>query len=301
MWAAATLASLDGQQRDDELTPDALAERNRRFALLEHRMRDEMLGMDFAILFDQRRGLLSVGYQVDEERLDESCYDLLASEARVASYVAIGKGDVRTRHWFRLGRPVTAVHSDAALVSWSGSMFEYLMPMLVMRSPADSLLQRTADLVVRRQIDYGDQLGVPWGISESAYNGRDLDLTYQYSQFGVPGLGIVRGLADNVVVAPYATGLAAMVRRPTAAANYRPLAELGARGRYGFYEAVDFTASPAGTRGPLRPGPLLHGPPPGHDDRRHPQRRPRPADAGSLPHRADDAGGGAAAPGAGPA
>ena len=133
-------------------------------------MRDEVLGMDFGFLFDQRRGLLSVGYQVDEERLDESCYDLLASESRVASYVAIAKGDVRTRHWFRLGRPVTAVHSDAALVSWSGSMFEYLMPLLVMRSPAESLLERTADLVVARQIDYGDQLGVPWGISESAYN-----------------------------------------------------------------------------------------------------------------------------------
>ena len=232
-WAASTLASLASQQRDDELTPGALAERNRRFALLEHRLRDEMLGMDFAVLFDPRRGLMSVGYQVEEERRDESCYDLLASEARVASYVAIGKGDVRTRHWFRLGRPVTAVHSDAALVSWSGSMFEYLMPMLVMRSPSDSLLQRTADLVVRRQIDYGRQLGVPWGISESAYNGRDLDLTYQYSQFGVPGLGIVRGLADNVVVAPYATGLAAMVAPADAAANYRPSPNSGPAGGTG--------------------------------------------------------------------
>ena len=168
---------------------DGIAARNERLARLEHRMRNEVLGMDFGFLFDQRRGLLSVGYQVDEERLDESCYDLLASESRVASYVAIAKGDVRTRHWFRLGRPVTAVHSDAALVSWSGSMFEYLMPLLVMRSPAASLLERTADLVVARQIDYGEQLGVPWGISESAYNARDVELTYQYSQFGVPGLG----------------------------------------------------------------------------------------------------------------
>ncbi len=222
---------------------DGIAARNERLALLERRMRDEVLGMDFGFLFDQRRGLLSVGYQVDEERLDESCYDLLASESRVASYVAIAKGDVRTRHWFRLGRPVTAVHSDAALVSWSGSMFEYLMPLLVMRSPAESLLERTADLVVARQIDYGDQLGVPWGISESAYNARDVELTYQYSQFGVPGLGIVRGLADDVVVAPYATALAAMVAPGAAAANYRALTRLGARGQYGFYEAIDFTAS----------------------------------------------------------
>ena len=117
------------------------------------------------------------------------------------------------------------------------------MPLLVMRSPAASLLERTADLVVARQIDYGNQLSIPWGISESAYNARDMDLTYQYSQFGVPGLGIVRGLADDVVVAPYATGLASMVAPGEAAANYRVLTRLGARGQYGFYEAIDFTAS----------------------------------------------------------
>ena len=297
MWAAATLAALEGQQRDAQLSVDGIAARNERLARLERRMRNEVLGMDFGFLFDQRRGLLSVGYQVDEERLDESCYDLLASESRVASYVAIAKGDVRTRHWFRLGRPVTAVHSDAALVSWSGSMFEYLMPLLVMRSPAESLLERTADLVVARQIDYGEQLGVPWGISESAYNARDVDLTYQYSQFGVPGLGIVRGLADDVVVAPYATALAAMVAPGAAAANYRALDTTRRPGPVRVLRGDRLHRLTAFTGRPLRPRPLLHGTPPRNDHRRDPQRRPGRVDARPLPHRADGARSGPAAPG----
>ena len=133
---------------------------------------------------------LSIGYRVTDGTLDPSCYDLLASEARLASFVAIAKGDVPTRHWFRLGRPVTPVGTAPALISWSGSMFEYLMPSLVMRAPAGSLLEQTSRLIVRRQISYGAELGLPWGISESAYNARDLELTYQYSNFGVPGLGL---------------------------------------------------------------------------------------------------------------
>ena len=173
--------------------------------------------------------------------LDPSCYDLLASEARLASFVAIAKGDVPARHWFRLGREVTPVGRGAALISWSGSMFEYLMPSLVMRAPLGSLIEKTNDLIVRRQIDYGAGLGVPWGISESAYNARDKELTYQYSNFGVPGLGFKRGLSENVVIAPYATALAAMVDPAAAAANFAALAAIGGRGRYGFYEALDFT------------------------------------------------------------
>jgi cyclic beta-1,2-glucan synthetase len=154
--------------------------------------------------------------------------------------VAIAKGDVAPRHWFRLGRR----HADGtrrALISWSGSMFEYLMPSLVMRAPPGSLLEQTSRLVVRRQIAYGAELGVPWGISESAYNVRDLEFTYQYSNFGVPGLGLKRGLGENVVVAPYATALAAMVDPRAAARNFARLTALGARGRYGFYEALDYT------------------------------------------------------------
>jgi cyclic beta-1,2-glucan synthetase len=135
VWAAAALASLDSQRRDARLSPDGIAARAERLARLESRLRAEVLGMDFGFLFDERRGLLSVGYQVDEEHLDESCYDLLASESRVASYLAIAKGDVRSRHWFRLGRPVTAVQSAAALASWSGSMFELASPMMSSSPP----------------------------------------------------------------------------------------------------------------------------------------------------------------------
>ena len=147
------------------------------------------LDMDFAFLLDKDRMLLSIGYLVPEGKLDENCYDLLASEARLASFFAIAKSDIPARHWFRLGRSVTPVAHAAALVSWSGSMFEYLMPSLVMRAPAGSLLEQTSRLIVRRQIDYGASLDLPWGISESAYNARDLEFTYQYSNFGIPGSG----------------------------------------------------------------------------------------------------------------
>src|SRR2546426_11394512 len=167
--------------------------------------------MEFQFLFDPSRKIFSIGYRVADGSLDPSGYDLLASEARLASFVAIAKGDVAGTHWFRLARPMTPVGFGAALVSWSGSMFEYLMPALIMDSPPRSLLDQTARLVVRRQRAYGAAHGVPWGISESAYNVRDLELTYQYSNFGVPGLGLERGLGENLVIAPYATGLAAMV------------------------------------------------------------------------------------------
>ena len=155
--------------------------------------------------------------------------------------MAIAKGDVPARHWFRLGRAVTPVAHGAALISWSGSMFEYLMPSLVMRAPAGSLLDQTNRLIVRRQIDYGATLRLPWGVSESAYGARDLELTYQYSNFGIPGLGLKRGLGENLVIAPYATALAAMVDPRAACANLARLAKAGAQGRYGFYEALDYT------------------------------------------------------------
>ena len=174
--------------------------------------------------------------------LDPNCYDLLASEARLASFIAIAKGDAPARHWFRLGHAVTAVNGGAALISWSGSMFEYLMPSLVIRSPADSLIEQTNRLIVRRQIEYGSTLKTPWGVSESAYNARDFELTYQYSNFGVPGLGLKRGLANSAVIAPYATALASMIDPLAAVRNYERLEAIGARGRYGFYEALDFTA-----------------------------------------------------------
>ncbi len=199
--------------------------------------------MDFTFLFDPERKLFSIGYGLTEGRLDSGYYDLLASEARLASFIAIARGDVPVSHWFRLGRSLTPVGKGSALVSWSGSMFEYLMPSLVMEAPFGSLLDQTNRLIVDRQIRYAAGRGVPWGVSESAFNARDLHFTYQYSNFGVSGLGLKRGLSEDLVIAPYATALAAMVHPVAAARNFERLAAAGALGPYGFYEAVDYTAS----------------------------------------------------------
>ena len=198
--------------------------------------------MEFDFLFDPTRKLFSIGFRVRDGTLDPSCYDLLASEARLASFLAIAKGDVAPDHWFRLGRALTPVGRGSALVSWSGSMFEYLMPALVMRAPALSLLDHTYRLVVARQMSYAAELSVPWGMSESAYNARDLEQTYQYSSFGVPGLGLKRGLSEDVVVAPYATALGAMIEPEAAVRNFARLTRAGGDGPYGFREALDYTA-----------------------------------------------------------
>ena len=215
----------------------------RRLATLAQLTQTMFDAMEFGFLFDPTRQLFSIGYRVTDNSLDPGYYDLLASEARLTSFIAIAKGDVPASHWFKLGRALTPVGWGSALVSWSGSMFEYLMPALVMRSPAGSLLDQTCHLIVRRQRQYGAERGVPWGISESAYNARDLELTYQYTNFGVPGLGLKRGLSDDVVVAPYATALAAMIAPRAAAQNVARLTEAGASGQYGLYEALDYTAT----------------------------------------------------------
>ncbi|MEE8573593.1 MAG: glucoamylase family protein, partial [Gemmatimonadota bacterium] len=254
VWATAVWNSVRSHMRDLTVTeddasvdPDAargaagtLEHRLSALALLAERM---VRTMDFQFLFDRSRKLFSIGYRVADGTLDPSCYDLLASEARLGSLVAVAKGDVSPRHWFLLGRSLTPVGGGAALISWSGSMFEYLMPMLVMRQPAHSLLDLTTRLVVGRQIRYGDERGVPWGVSESAYNVRDVELTYQYSDFGVPGLGLKRGLFEDVVVAPYATALAAMVNPAAALHNFARLEDVGGLGVFGFYEALDYTPS----------------------------------------------------------
>ncbi len=201
--------------------------------------------MDFRRLYDARRQLFSVGYRPaegeGEGHLDASRYDLLASEARLASFLAICKGDVPESHWFHLGRAVTAVHGAPVLVSWSATLFEYLMPLLLVRTYPGTLLDESCRMAVRHQIDYGATLGVPWGISESAYSAVDRHGTYQYKAFGVPGLGLKRGLGDELVVAPYATALAAMLAPGPSAANLRRLADLGLRGAHGFFDAADFT------------------------------------------------------------
>ena len=247
-WTNAVCRAIKSHSRDRGTSQSSFfAARLLQFA---KEAREMALEMEYGFLFDEDRKLLSIGYLASEGKLDLNCYDLLASEARLASFLAIAKGDIPARHWFRLGRSVTPVGSGAALISWSGSMFEYLMPSLVMRAPAGSLLEQTNRLIVRRQMEYGASLGMPWGISESAYNARDIELTYQYSNFGVPGLGLKRGLGANTVIAPYATALAAMVDPQAAASNLDRLAALGAQGRYGFYEALDYTASrvPEGKR-----------------------------------------------------
>jgi cellobiose phosphorylase len=196
---------------------------------------------DFSFLYDPRRKLLAIGYWVTDRRLDNSSYDLLASEARLASYVAIASGQIPFEHWFALGRRLTMARGKQVLLSWSGSMFEYLMPLLVMPGFRGTLLAETCDAAVTRQIEYGRQRGVPWGISESCYNLTDAEGTYQYRAFGVPGLGLQRGLGDDMVIAPYASMLALLVDPRRACANLRRMAEDGYLGSYGFYEAIDFT------------------------------------------------------------
>ncbi|HXT63163.1 MAG TPA: glucoamylase family protein, partial [Pyrinomonadaceae bacterium] len=197
--------------------------------------------MDFKFLLDEERKVFSIGYNVSEGRSDNAFYDLLATEARVASFVAIAKGDVPQEHWFRMGRQLTSVDGGRALISWTGTMFEYLMPLLVMRDYRDTLLGKTYEAVVSRQIEYGGERGVPWGISESAYAARDLQMNYQYGPFGVPGLGLKRGLIEDLVVSPYSTILASNVRPSEAVENLRALEREGALSRYGLYEALDYT------------------------------------------------------------
>jgi cellobiose phosphorylase/PAS domain-containing protein len=199
--------------------------------------------MDFTFLLDHSSNLFSIGYNVSDQRLDNSFYDLLASEARLGSFVAIAQGQAGLDHWFALGRLLTAAGGAPALLSWSGSMFEYLMPLLVMPTYDKTLLDQTYRAVVRRQIDYGIQRGVPWGISESGYNTIDQHFNYQYRAFGVPGLGLKRGLAEDLVIAPYATAMALMVAPEAACRNLERMFEDGVNGAYGFYEAIDFTPS----------------------------------------------------------
>ncbi len=214
-----------------------------RLAAIAGTARAMFAAMDFRFLFDPDRGLFSIGYRIADSSLDSGYYDLLASEARLASLIAIAKGDISVTHWFRLGRALTPLADGAALLSWSGSMFEYLMPSLVMYTPRHSLLDQTCRLAIVRQIEYGAERGVPWGVSESAYSGRDRAYTYQYSAFGVPGLGLKRGLEEELVIAPYATLLASMYDGRAALRNLAELETLGGLGVYGYYESIDFTPS----------------------------------------------------------
>ncbi|GMR09431.1 MAG: glucoamylase family protein [Anaerolineae bacterium] len=209
--------------------------------------------VEFGFLYDPYRRIFTVGYNASEMRRDESFYDLLASEARLASYVAIAKGDVSPEHWLALSRPYGVANGRMVLNSWGGTMFEYLMPMLFQRDFENSLLSSAMREAVEAQIDYAHRQGVPWGISESAYADLDTNKTYQYRAFGVPGLGLKYGLDQDLVVAPYATLLALEITPERTVANLMRLSEIGLESEYGFYEAIDFSRqrSREGERGVL--------------------------------------------------
>jgi len=198
--------------------------------------------INYDFLYDKSQHLLAIGYNVDEHRKDNSYYDLLASEARLTTFIAIAQGKLPQESWFSLGRQLTNLGNAPILLSWSGSMFEYLMPLLVMPTYENTLLDQTYKSVVQKQIDYGKKRGVPWGISESGYNMVDAQLNYQYRAFGIPGLGFKRGLGEDLVISPYSTIMSLMVAPDDAYDNLQVLKAAGFEGKYGFYEAIDYTA-----------------------------------------------------------
>jgi cyclic beta-1,2-glucan synthetase len=229
---------LSGALEDAFLEAETLLQN---FDDLRERLEHEFEGMDFGFLFNEQRQVFHIGYHVDTGRLDDNFYDLLASEARLASILAMAKQDVPQSHWLHLSRPITLVEGMRVLLSWSGTMFEYLMPSLMMKDYENTLLAQSDTTAIKHHIQYGQQHDVPWGISESGYYAFDTNMFYQYRAFGVPGLGYKRGLAEDLVITPYASILALPYRAKEVLKNIRLLLDLNMRGRYGFYEAVDFT------------------------------------------------------------
>lgn len=228
----------------EELNPPgsaASAAMQGRGARLAARIEALIQETNFRPLFDGKTSLFSLGYHVKQDKKDNVLYDLMASEARQASFVAIALGQVSVSHWNALGRTLTKVGSHPVLLSWSGTMFEYLMPWLFMKTYRNTLWDSTYQAVVRRQIDYAAQRGVPFGISESGYFAYDYQMNYQYRAFGVPGLGFKRGLEQNLVVAPYATIMALPFAPKEGMKALGQIEALGGRGQYGFYEAIDCT------------------------------------------------------------
>ncbi|MHB8750294.1 MAG: GH36-type glycosyl hydrolase domain-containing protein [Aggregatilineales bacterium] len=204
--------------------------------------------MDFSFLFNDQRKIFNIGYNVDAGKLDGNFYDLLASEVRLTSLLAIAKRDVPQSHWLHLGRPVTKIENKRVLLSWSGTMFEYLMPALIMESYEHTLLTQSCRTAVEYQISYANERNVPWGISEASYYAFGGSMDYQYRAFGVPALGFKRGLSDDLVITPYASMLALRFNSQAVRQNIDHLDSLKMRGRYGLYEAVDYTRA----RLPLR-------------------------------------------------
>src|SRR5262249_15676088 len=198
-------------------------------------------GINFRFLYDGSRRLFAIGYNVGSQSRDSSYYDLLASEARLASQIAISRGEVPAEHWLTLGRPYGIADGRPVLLSWNGTMFEYLMPVLFTRNFENSLLDYSCRTAVAHQKKYAAQRGIPWGISEAAFSALDANRIYQYRAFGVPGLGLKRGLEEDLVVSPYSSLLALAVDPAAALRNLKRLARLGMRGNRGFFEAIDYT------------------------------------------------------------
>jgi cyclic beta-1,2-glucan synthetase len=220
---------------------NALASRIQALAKSVSDLADEM---DFSMLADKRRNLLSIGYDVNAKELAKSCYDLLASEARTAAFIAVARGEIVEECWFRLGRQHTVCERETVLISWTGTMFEYLMPAIWMKSHPNTLLDRAVRSAVRAQQSYAKHHGVPWGISEAAYSKRDLDGNYQYAAFGVPGLALNVARAGSLVISPYSSCLALTVDAATAVENLIRMKNKHWLATYGFYESVDFTSAP---------------------------------------------------------
>ena len=197
--------------------------------------------MNFSFLYDKTRELFSIGYNVEENSLGNSYYDLLASESRIASFVAIAKNEVPSSHYFKLGRSMTNAFHTHSLVSWSGTMFEYFMPSLIMKNYPRTLLSQTYRSVIKAQINFAKQKKTPWGISESAFYNFDVADNYQYKAFGIPGLGLKRGLEDEIVISPYSTLMILTFAKNAGIKNLKKLEKIGALGRYGFIEAIDYT------------------------------------------------------------
>jgi len=218
---------------------------NERIAALEFLAQqcNELADIDYDFLYDKTKHLLTIGYNAEDHRTDSSYYDLLASEARLSTFVGIAQGKLPQESWFSLSRLLTNAGGRPILLSWSGSMFEYLMPLLIMPSYKNTLLDQTDGAAVERQIEYGNERGVPWGISESCYNMVDAALNYQYRAFGVPGLGLKRGLGEDLVIAPYASFLALMISPKKAFDNIKEMIVQGFEGIYGLYEAIDYSQS----------------------------------------------------------
>ena len=200
--------------------------------------------MDFGFLYNPKRKLLWIGYDVASRKLAKSYYDLLGTEARTAVFIAIAKGDIRQEAWFHLGRGRASVQGETTIFSWSGTLFEYLMPLIWMRSYGGTMLDQNIYSAVLCQQKFARKRGIPWGISEAAYNAKDAEGIYQYRAFGLPGLAMDPNVATDVVVAPYAAFLALLVNAPTAARNLKAMREKGWFGRYGFYESADYTNPP---------------------------------------------------------